>query len=100
MDEVRFDGQKLRDARKKAHLSQEELGFKVGIRRQTIAGYEAGEALPDANILSTLAFHLGVDVRHLYTTANPPSTLSPEGESKKQKPRPVMKDRHKHSKVA
>ena len=95
MDEVRFDGQKLRDARKKARLSQEELGVKVAIRRQTVAGYEAGEAIPDANVLSALAFHLGVDVMGLFSTGNSPSTPSPEG-AKKQKPKPVMKDRHKH----
>ena len=93
----------IRDARKRSGMSQTELADKVGVSRSAINDWEHEAYAPtDAKNIVALETALGFKGGELYLRihANPPSTPSPEGESKKQKPRPVMKDRHKHSKVA
>jgi transcriptional regulator with XRE-family HTH domain len=43
---MKFEDQ-LRDQRRKAGLSQEELAEKVGVTRQTVSKWETGQAVPE-----------------------------------------------------
>ena len=57
---------RLRVAR---HLSQEQLGEKMYVTRSTIARWENGSRLPDAETISQLSRCLGVDVNTLLSAA-------------------------------
>jgi transcriptional regulator with XRE-family HTH domain len=54
-------GRKLTEARARAKLSQEELGYRSEIHRTQITRLEAGESTPGLDTLIKLAGALGVD---------------------------------------
>ena len=56
-------GQHFAQARKKSGLSQEEIGEKLGVSRQTISKWETDETLPDICQAKKLAalYHLSLD---------------------------------------
>ncbi len=56
---------KLRIARKKAGITQEELAAKLGINRATISKYENGSIEPSVSQLQKIAIELNVDVYDL-----------------------------------
>lgn len=56
----------LRSLRKKSGLSQEELGIRLNIARQTISKWENGVSVPDAETLVKLAEILDVSVNELF----------------------------------
>ena len=58
-------GQKLKDLRKRFCLSQEDLGDKINVSRQTITKWENDEVLPDANNLSLLSRIYGITIDSL-----------------------------------
>lgn len=55
-----FDGTRLRRIRKRADLTADQLGLKIGVRENTVLLWETGRTLPTANNLSKLAQVLGV----------------------------------------
>lgn len=60
-------GNKITDARKKANLSQAQLGEQLFISPQAVGKWERGESLPDILILTKLAKILGVDLNFFST---------------------------------
>lgn len=58
-------GEKLRDARKEAGLSQEQLAEKMSVSRSAIAKWETDKGMPDVNNLKTIAKLLNVSVDYL-----------------------------------
>lgn len=56
---------RLVDLRKKQGLSQEALGEKLGVSRQTISKWERGEASPDTDNLIALADLYGISLDEL-----------------------------------
>ena len=58
-------GQNILDYRKKCGLSQEELGEKVNVTRQTISNWELGETSPNPEQLKLLSKALNVSVDEL-----------------------------------
>src|SRR5262249_49189872 len=46
---------KLRDARKVARLSQEELGDRIGVTRQAVSAYERGDKTPEPATFQKIA---------------------------------------------
>lgn len=56
-------GTSLFNARKKSGLSQEEVGEKLGVSRQTISKWETNETLPDIRQSKKLSllYHLSLD---------------------------------------
>lgn len=58
-------GQKLRDARKKAGLTQEQLAEKLAVSRQAVAKWEADKGLPDVENWKTLSRVLNVSIDYL-----------------------------------
>ena len=58
-------GDKIREARRKVGLSQEQLAEKMSVSRSAIAKWETDKGLPDVGNLKTLARLLGVSVDFL-----------------------------------
>lgn len=58
-------GSKILELRKKHQLSQEKLGEKVGVTRQTISNWELNETLPDTKQLISLSQALLISIDEL-----------------------------------
>ena len=58
-------GENILTYRKKSGLSQEELGEKVNVTRQTISNWELGETSPNSDQLKALSQALNVSVDEL-----------------------------------
>ena len=58
-------GEKLKDARKNAGLSQEELAERIGVSRAAVAKWETDKGLPDIDNLKAIAGLLDVSVDYL-----------------------------------
>lgn len=67
----RFDPDKLRDARRRELLTQEQLGELVGLSRDTINAIETGRRLPRPLVITALAVSLGKPPDHFYTSGEP-----------------------------
>jgi transcriptional regulator with XRE-family HTH domain len=53
-------GMRLREARRRKDLSQEELAFKIGRTAESISNIERGQQLPTIETLAELAKELGM----------------------------------------
>ena len=63
MDKLsKFVGNKIREFRKKKNLTQKELGEKIGVKHNTISGYEVGSSAPEQDTLFKLAYVLDVSI--------------------------------------
>ena len=58
-------GEKLREARKAAGLSQEQFAEKMSVSRSAVAKWESDKGLPDVNNLKVMAQLLGVTIDYL-----------------------------------
>ena len=58
-------GEKIREARRKCGLSQEQLAEKMSVSRSAVAKWETDKGLPDVGNLKILARLLNVSVDHL-----------------------------------
>ena len=58
-------GEKLTDLRKQKGLSQEELGEKLNVNRQTLSKWELGQTSPDTGKLTEIANYFNVGVNEL-----------------------------------
>lgn len=58
-------GEKLKEARKQAGLSQEQLSEKLGISRSAVAKWETDKGIPDIENLKALSGLLGVSIDYL-----------------------------------
>ena len=58
-------GEKLKEARHGARLSQEELAVRIGVSRSAIAKWETDKGLPDIQNLKIIASVLDVSIDHL-----------------------------------
>lgn len=65
-DVTKYVGAQIRKYRKKAGLTQKELGFRIGVKHNTISGYENGTNEPEQNILFAIADVLGVSINDLF----------------------------------
>ena len=61
--------EKLIELRKKAGLSQEELGYKLNVTRQTVSKWELGQTTPDMDKLTELSKIFNVSVDELVNEA-------------------------------
>ena len=57
--------EKILENRKKLNLSQEQLGEKVGVSRQTVSKWELGQTIPDLDIAKLLAEVFGITLDEL-----------------------------------
>ena len=68
MPDKKTVGERLRELRKAAGLSQQELADYVGVDRSTICMYELGQRIPKDDIKIRLCEKLGQDVQHIFFT--------------------------------
>ena len=61
-------GEQIRNYRKKAGLSQKELGQKLGVSQQHIAQYETGKRMPKLETVKKIAVALNTDIGNLLKT--------------------------------
>ena len=57
--------ERLMALRKKRGLSQEELGFELGVSRQTVSKWESGQSYPDFQRLVLLADYFDISLDEL-----------------------------------
>lgn len=88
--------EQIRKYREEAGITQLELAERANLSRTTIVNYETGRRIPRWDHMEKIAAVLG---KKMEAFANPTSSPSPEG-GPKEKPRPIMKDRHKRKVVA
>jgi transcriptional regulator with XRE-family HTH domain len=62
-------GEKLKEARKKAGLSQEQFAEKLSVSRSAVAKWESDRGMPDVNNLKVMARLLDVSVDYLLDEA-------------------------------
>ena len=67
-------GEKIREARRKCGLSQEQLAEKMSVSRSAVAKWETDKGLPDVGNLKTLARLLNVSVDQLLDEGQPADT--------------------------
>ena len=58
-------GEKLKEARKQASLSQEQLAEKLGVSRSAVAKWETDNGIPDVGNLKVIAQLLNVSIDYL-----------------------------------
>ena len=58
-------GDKLINLRKKKGMSQEELGEKLGVTRQTVSKWELGQTTPEMDKLRDISILFDVSVNYL-----------------------------------
>ena len=61
----------LRTLRKRAQLTQEDLGAAVGVSRQTVINWESGNAWPSTALLPKIARTLGCTIDELFAEEQP-----------------------------
>ena len=62
----RIVGERIKAARKRMKLSQEQLGEKLGVSFQAVSSWERGEFIPDADRLPALAKELDLSLDSLF----------------------------------
>ena len=65
MDKYKF-GEFIYNLRIANHLTQDELGRKIGVTNKAVSKWEVGETLPDVSLMPLLAKALGVTTDDLY----------------------------------
>ena len=58
-------GEKIKEARKEAGFSQEQLAEKMSVSRSAIAKWETDKGIPDVNNLKVMSQLLGVSIDYL-----------------------------------
>ena len=76
-DVTKYVGAQIRKYRKKAGLTQKELGFRIGVKHNTISGYENGTNEPEQNTLFAIADVLGVSINDLFPSPTNITPVSP-----------------------
>lgn len=69
---------RIREARERAGLTQEELATKLGVKANTLHGYEAGKHDPKSETLAQISKICGVTVDYLLGLENDDGTISDE----------------------
>jgi len=74
-------GSRLREARKGAKITQEQLGNMIGAAKSSIAGYEKGTSHPTEERIISMMRVLGVDANYLWQDEIPTKKpATPKGE--------------------
>lgn len=71
-------GKKIIQLRKKAGISQEELGFQIGVSRQTVSKWELDNVKPTTENINRLCEYFNVSADHFFNdddTQNYPLAL-------------------------
>ena len=66
MDVRRYTANKIKEYRKLKRMTQKELGEKIGVKHNTVSGYENGTNEPEQDILFKIAAALDVSINDLF----------------------------------
>lgn len=66
-----ISGVRIRQLRKEAGLTQEALGKKLGVIKQTVSNWENGISEPNSEVLSNIASIFGISIGYLYNDSIP-----------------------------
>lgn len=77
-DVTKYVGAQIRKYRKQKGLTQKELGFRIGVKHNTISSYENGTNEPEQNILFAIAEVLGVSINDLFPSPTNVEPVTPE----------------------
>lgn len=72
MDIKSYTAKKIKEYRKLRNLTQKELGEKIGVKHNTISGYENGTNEPEQDLLFKIASALEISINDLF----PPTKYS------------------------
>jgi transcriptional regulator with XRE-family HTH domain len=70
MDKYKF-GEFIYQKRKQLHMTQDDLGRKLGVTNKAVSKWETGETLPEIQLLELLASTLNVTIDELLTQVPP-----------------------------
>ena len=68
-----FFGDRIRDARKAAGLTQRQLSERLGVSNTSISNWEKGLSRPDADMIQKLCHILSLQPNYFYGTENAPA---------------------------
>lgn len=91
--------EKLIELRKKGGLSQEELGYKLNVSRQTISKWELGQTTPEMDKLIELSKVFNITVDELINNSKTINTSIPKTENRPVSPNNNKVKKEKHTKV-
>lgn len=74
--DIRLIGQRIRQARERLNLSQEELAFRIGKSQNAISLYEKGERAIHLSELDILARALDVPISYIFGEDFPEDEIS------------------------
>lgn len=63
-------GNKIKEARLAANMTQEELAKRIGVSKNAISNYENGVSTPKVELLCSIMKHLDIDANFLYGLPN------------------------------
>ena len=66
MDVRSYTANKIKEYRKLKRMTQKELGAKIGVKHNTVSGYENGTNEPEQDILFKIAAALDVSINDLF----------------------------------
>ena len=81
MNQSELIGKRIREARQRKGLSQEQLGEKLGVSFQAVSTWETGKYIPDSEHLPALAKALDVSLDALFTEEEKDWELKPVNSS-------------------
>ena len=70
-------GQKIKQLRYKAGLTQEQLAEQMGVSAQSVSKWETGASMPDISLLPILAETFGVSIDELFDLTREQRFLNP-----------------------
>lgn len=91
--------EKLIELRKKEGLSQEELGYKLNVTRQTVSKWELGQTTPEMDKLSEMSKIFNVSVDQLINDSETASDLNMNHINSKIEDQPIQAKEGKNSKT-
>ena len=91
--------EKLIELRKKQGLSQEELGYKLNVTRQTISKWELGQTTPEMDKLAEISKIFNVSVDELINNSEETTTTNTVIEDKPIQDQPIKNGEKKEKKV-
>lgn len=77
-DISKYVGAQIRKYRKMRRMTQKELGFRIGVKHNTISAYESGTNEPEQNILFAIADALGISINDLFPSPTNTEPIKPD----------------------